>query len=131
MKRFFLGICLFLLPPSVSSVLSQETAGRWSEQKIWNWYNQQPWYCGFNYIPAYAINYTAMWDKTTFDPVAIDKELSLAEGLGMNCLRAVLQYAVYEDYPEYFLNTLDKFMEICDKHKLSSCLPFLMTACLG
>jgi hypothetical protein len=102
MKRFLLGISLFLLSFSVSPVFAQQAAERWSEQKIWNWYNKQPWYCGFNYIPAYAINYTAMWDKTTFDTVAIDRELALAQGLGMNCLRAVLQYAVYEDDPSIF-----------------------------
>lgn len=129
MKKFLLGIWLFLLFPSVSSVYAQQAAERWSEQKIWNWYNKQPWYCGFNYIPAYAINYTAMWDKTTFDPVAIDKELALAQGLGMNCLRAVLQYAVYEDDPEYFLNTLDKFMAICDEHKIKF-MPALFDDCM-
>src|SRR3954467_2220529 len=91
---------------------AQDTTLRWSQQKAWNWYNQQPWYCGFNYIPAYAINYTAMWDKTTFDPIAIDKELALAEASGMNVLRAVLQYAVYADNPAYFLKTLDTFMSI-------------------
>ena len=129
MKRFLLGISLFLLSFSVSPVSAQQAAQRWSEQKIWNWYNKQPWYCGFNYIPAYAINYTAMWDKTTFDTVAIDRELALAQGLGMNCLRAVLQYAVYEDDPEYFLNTLDKFMAICDKHKIKF-MPALFDDCM-
>ena len=129
MKRFLLGISLFLLSFSVSPVSAQQAAERWSEQKIWNWYNKQPWYCGFNYIPAYAINYTAMWDKTTFDTVAIDRELALAQGLGMNCLRAVLQYAVYEDDPEYFLNTLDKFMAICDKHRIKF-MPALFDDCM-
>lgn len=129
MKRFLLGISLFLLSFSVSPVSAQQAAQRWSEQKIWNWYNKQPWYCGFNYIPAYAINYTAMWDKTTFDTVAINRELALAQGLGMNCLRAVLQYAVYEDDPEYFLNTLDKFMSICDKHKIKF-MPALFDDCM-
>src|SRR4051794_13644301 len=101
MKKFLLVISLFLFSLNISLVSGQPLAhGRWSEQKIWNWYNQQPWYCGFNYIPAYAINYTAMWDKTTFDAVAIDKELALAENLGLNCLRSLLQFAVYEDDPQ-------------------------------
>src|SRR3954464_7017929 len=101
-----------------NTLFAQDTTLRWSQQKAWDWYRQQPWYCGFNYIPAYAINYTAMWDKTTFDPKAIDRELALAEASGMNVLRAVLQYAVYEDDPAYFLNTLDVFMNICGKHKI-------------
>lgn len=108
---------------------AQQRDQRWSEQKIWNWYNQQPWYCGFNYIPGYAINYTAMWDKTSFDPVAIDKELALAEGIGLNCLRAVLQFAVYEDDPAYFLKTLDTFLTICNKHKIKF-MPALFDDCV-
>jgi len=70
-----------------------------------------------------------MWDKTTFDPSAIDKELSLAETSGMNVLRAVLQYAVYEDDPAYFLKTLDTFMGICAKHKIKF-VPSLFDDCV-
>lgn len=113
---------------SAVSAFAQQKDERWSEQRIKEWYNKQPWYCGFNYIPAYAINYTAMWDKTTFDPVAIDKELSLAEKSGLNSLRAVLQFAVYENDPKYFLNTLDKFMAICQKHKIKF-VPALFDDC--
>ena len=122
-------ICLLLLVIANTSMLAQQQAGRWPEQKIWDWYNRQPWYCGFNYIPGYAINYTAMWDKTSFNPTAIDKELALAEGLGLNCLRAVLQFAVYEDDPKYFLNTLDKFLAICNKHKIKF-MPALFDDCV-
>lgn len=108
---------------------SQTTVnGRWSEKAAWDWYRQTPWYCGFNYIPAYAINYTAMWDKTSFDTAAIEKELILAEKLGMNSLRAVLQYAVYEDDPEYFLSALDRFMAICARHHIAF-MPALFDDC--
>lgn len=110
---FLLFACLFH-----NTTSAQDTTLRWSQQKAWSWYNNQPWYCGFNYIPAYAINYTAMWDKTSFDPAAIDKELALAQADGMNVLRAVLQYAVYADDPAYFLKTLDTFMGICARHNI-------------
>jgi hypothetical protein len=128
MKKFIFLFVAFL-SMSVTGIHSQQTDVRWTEQKIWNWYNEQPWYCGFNYIPAYAINYTAMWDKTTFDPLAIEKELLLAEGLGLNSLRAVLQFAVYEDDPAYFLNTLDTFMAICRRHKIKF-MPTLFDDCV-
>lgn len=125
-KHFFQTIvCLLFL----SSIVYAQQGERWAEQKIWNWYNQQPWYCGFNYIPAYAINYTAMWDKTSFDTAAIDKELALVKQTGMNCLRAVLQFAVYEDDPDYFLKTLDRFMEVCAKHNIKF-MPALFDDCV-
>ena len=127
MKKFF-AITLLLFITFNSHLSAQQTGERWSEKKIWSWYNKQPWFCGFNYIPGYAINYTAMWDKTSFDPVAIDKELTLAEGLGLNCIRSVLQFAVYEDDPDYFLKTLDKFLSICNKHKIKF-MPALFDDC--
>lgn len=108
---------------------AQDSTLRWSSEKAWSWFDKQPWYCGFNYIPAYAINYTAMWDKTTFDAKAIDTELKLAATTGMNVLRAVLQYAVYADDPKYFLKTLETFMGICDKHHIKF-VPSLFDDCV-
>jgi Cellulase (glycosyl hydrolase family 5). len=89
---------------------------RWSAEKANNWYKQFSWLNGINYIPANAINYTAMLDKTNFSPDIIEKEMALAQSIGMNCARVVLQHAVYEDDPAYFLFALDKFLEICDKY---------------
>lgn len=130
MKNKTIACLFFLLFSFINNVLlAQDSTLRWSQQKAWNWYNNQPWYCGFNYIPAYAINYTAMWDKTSFDPAAIDKELALAQADGMNVLRAVLQYAVYADDPNYFLKTLDTFMGICAKHKIKF-VPALFDDCV-
>jgi len=120
----FLLICVFVMQRTEA----QDSSGRWSRDKIWSWYQQQPWYCGFNYIPAYAINYTAMWDKTSFNAEAIDRELALAEKSGMNVLRAVLQFAVYDDDPAYFLKTLDRFLSICAKHKIKF-VPALFDDC--
>lgn len=127
--KHLIVIWFVLLGIANSHLQAQQTGERWPEQKIWNWHNQQPWFCGFNYIPAYAINYTAMWDKTTFDSTAIDKELALAETIGLNSVRAVLQFAVYEDDPEYFLKTLDRFLAICAKHKIKF-MPALFDDCV-
>ncbi len=126
-KKFF--FCLLFICTFMHEGYTQDTAGRWTQQHAWQWYRHEPWYCGFNYIPAYAINYTAMWDKTSFDPVAIDKELALAEKSGMNVARAVLQFAVYEDDPAYFLHTLDLFMDICQRHKIKF-VPALFDDCV-
>lgn len=127
-KKMFSALLIVLFSISVN-VYAQPVAERWTEQKANDWYKKQPWLCGFNYIPAYAINYTAMWDKTTFDAAAIDKELTLAQTAGMNVLRAVLQFAVYEDDPAYFLNTLDAFMAVCARHKIKF-VPSLFDDCV-
>lgn len=92
------------------------------------WYNHHSWYNGVNYIPANAINYTAMWDKTSFSPKVIDTEFQLMEELGVNCVRVVLQHAVYADNPRRFINTFDRFLGICEKHGIQA-MPIFFDDC--
>ena len=129
MKKIFLSILFVMSACFAKQATAQDSTQRWGEQRAWEWYNKQPWLCGFNYIPAYAINYTAMWDKTSFNADAIDKELALAEKTGFNVLRAVLQYAVYADDPQYFLKTLNTFTSVCDKHHIKF-VPALFDDCV-
>lgn len=88
---------------------------RWTLERIWNWYDSQPWPCGFNYVPATAISYTEMWMEYCFDPATIDRELQLAEQVGFNTLRVVLPFVVWEAEPEAFKQRLDTFLEICER----------------
>lgn len=83
---------------------------RWTAEEAWAWYEQQGWLCGFNYIPASAINYTEMWQAATYDSETIDAELELAQEIGFNCVRVVLQYLVWEDDPAGTLERMDDFM---------------------
>jgi hypothetical protein len=101
---------------------------RWSKEKAEAWYKKQGWICGVNYIPSNAINYTAMWDPTSFSPKLIDKELALAESIGMNCVRVVLQYAVYEKTPKAFVRNFEKFLTICKKHHIKA-IPIFFDDC--
>ncbi|MGQ8334950.1 glycoside hydrolase family 2 TIM barrel-domain containing protein [Sunxiuqinia sp. A32] len=111
MKRYL--VLIILLSVNLSLLAQNQ---RWSIEKAKEWQTQNKWFCGMNYIPSNAINYTAMWDKTSFSPDLIEKEMKLAESIGLNCARVVLQYAVYEDDPKYFIKTFDKFLSICNKH---------------
>jgi hypothetical protein len=92
--------------------------GRWSADKAWQWYNQQPWPCGFNYVPANAVSYTEMWMDYNFNPELIDKELAVAEGVGFNCLRVILPFVVWEKEPEAFKKRLSAFLDICHKRRI-------------
>ena len=94
---------------------NQPAASRWSVEKANAWAAANPWWCGVNYIPANAVNYTAMWDKTGFSPDVIRRELKLMSGMGMNCVRFVMQYKVYEDDPEYFAGAFEKFLSLCEE----------------
>jgi len=47
----------------------------WSTEKAEQWYSQQKWITGCNFIPSNAINELEMWQKESFDPATIDREL--------------------------------------------------------
>jgi len=114
--------------PLVVVVLMLAHAGRvpagerWSEQKANAWYQKQPWLVGSNYIPATAINELEMWQADTFDPQRIDTELAWAQSLGMNTMRVFLHDLLWQQDREGFKRRLDKFLGICEKHKIKPML---------
>ncbi len=115
-KSYFLRSFLFLLLLT-SSVVCAQTA-RWSEQRANDWYAQQPWLVGSNYIPKDAINELEMWQADTFDPVQIDKELGWAEGLGMNTMRVFLHDLLWQQDAPGFQKRLDQFLTIASRHHI-------------
>ena len=104
---------------------------KWTVEKAQEWYERQPWPCGFNYIPAKAVSYTEMFMDYAFDPTVIDKELRMAESVGFNCVRVVLPFIVWENEPQLFKKRLDCFLEICYKRKQKVMLALFDDCCFG
>jgi hypothetical protein len=73
---------------------------------------------GSNFVPADAINQLEMWQADTFNPAEIDKELGWAEGLGMTTMRVFLHDLLWEQDSKGFVQRIDTFLKICDKHKI-------------
>jgi len=114
-RSTFIAAILFLF--LVSCLAAAQTA-RWSEQKANDWYAQQPWLVGSNYIPKSAINELEMWQADTFDPAEIDKELGWAESLGMNTMRVFLHDLLWQQDAPGFQKRLDRFLTIAAKHHI-------------
>jgi len=115
MKKFALccSFCLTLL--LCSEAASQEI---WTKQKAWEWYKGVAPICGVNYVPSTAVNMLEWWQKDTFDPATIDKELGWAHKSGYNSVRCNLSFEVWEIDPEGFKERLTKLLEIATKHKI-------------
>ena len=62
----------------------------WSKDKANEWYKQQGWLVGADFLPSTAINQLEMWQGETFDAATIDKELGWAANIGMNVMRVYL-----------------------------------------
>ncbi|WP_080057450.1 cellulase family glycosylhydrolase [Spirosoma aerolatum] len=115
MKRFSF-VVLFLIS---TLALAQPTApiARWSAAKANTWYAKEPFLVGSNYIPANAINELEMFQAESFDPATIDKELAMAQSIGMNTMRVFLHDLLWQDAAG-FTKRLDQFLSICAKHKI-------------
>jgi hypothetical protein len=95
-----------LAPPSPAQ------PGPWPAEKARAWYDQQPWPVGCNFSPSTAINQLEMWQKETWDPETIARELDWAQGLGFNTTRVFLHDLAYTQDPDGFLQRLDQFLAL-------------------
>jgi hypothetical protein len=107
--------CLLLLL-AVAQCIAQPP--RWTEQQANDWYAQQPWLVGSNYIPATAINQLEMWQADTFDPKRIDLELGWAESIGLNTMRVFLHDLPWQEDSAGFQKRIDAFLSIAAKHHI-------------
>ena len=101
---------------------------RWSADRANEWYAKQPWLVGFNYVPSTACNTTEWWQKETFDPETIDRELGWASDLGFNTSRCFIQYIVWKDNPDAFKKRFEQFLSIANKHGITI-MPVLFDDC--
>ena len=108
------GLCL----AASAAPAAKGDAHRWSEEKANTWYAAQPWLVGANYIPSNAINELEMFQAGTFDPAINDRELGLAESIGMNTVRVFLQDQLWEQDPDGFRQRLDTFLGIAARHHI-------------
>jgi hypothetical protein len=112
------GAALLVILLATCSMAGQAAPRRWPEKTAKEWYQQQPWLVGSNYIPATAINELEMWQADTFDAKRIDLELGWAESLGMNTMRVFLHDLLWQQDPDGFKKRIETFLQIADKHKI-------------
>lgn len=91
-------------------------SGRWAENRSNQWYANQPWLVGANYIPADAANQLEMWQTETFNPDLINREPALAESLGINTMRVLLHGLLWEQDAEGLVDRIKTYLDITSKH---------------
>jgi len=93
---------------------------RWSIEKAKQWYSNQPYLFGANFIPSTAINQLEMWQAETFDPSTIDKELSFANGIGMNTVRVYLHDLLWDTQKDEFISRINTFLDIANRWQIKT-----------
>lgn len=111
-------VTMLLSVAAIGVALPADARARWSEAQAKAWYRTQPWLVGANYTPASAINQLEMWQRETWDPQRIDRELGWAQGIGMNTMRVFLHDQLWQQDPAGFQQRIDEFLTIAARHKI-------------
>ena len=88
---------------------------RWTVEQAQAWAKRQAWYFGANFYPSTAINQLEMWQRETFDPVTIERELGYAAGIGMNIMRVYLHDLIWEHDREGFIERIEQYLSAADR----------------
>lgn len=91
----------------------------WTKEKAWDWYNSHKYIIGCNYVPQTAVNSTELWQKETFDLKTIMKELEWAKNVGYNSIRVFLQFIVWQNDRDGFLNRMNQFLDAAKKFDIA------------
>jgi len=120
------GLLIILI--GVAAVLAKadeekgDPQGRWTKERINEWYAKTDAIRGCNYLPRTAVNTTEMWQADTFDPPTIEQELGWAHKAGYTSARVFLQYLVWKNDPEGLKKRIDRFLAIADQQGIRTLL---------
>ena len=92
---------------------------KWSKEQAREWYTNQPWLIGCNFLPSNAINQLEMFQQESYDPQTIEREVAWANNLGFNSLRIYLHDLLWKEDSRGFCNRLNYLLTICSKHSIS------------
>jgi hypothetical protein len=109
---------------SCNFLINKEINGKWSEKKIWEWYEEQPWLVGTNFITSSSINQLEFWQEDTFDLELIEKELKLSASIGMNTHRVFLHDLLWTQDSIGFMERIDQYLKVSDKYKIKTMFVF-------
>lgn len=126
MKRSLL--CVLLAVMAVGNIFAQRT-GPWPKEKAWEWYEQQPWIRGCNYMSADCANRVDQWQKLGFEErlKTQEEELALAESIGFNALRIIFGdegFGVWLADRKGFMKRLEQTLDLMDRHHLRAIVVF-------
>ncbi len=104
---------------------------RWSKEKIWEWYNSRSWLRGCNYMSADCANRVDQWQEAGFEErfATTEKELKLMQKTGFNTVRLIIEYVVWKEEHDGFMERFERYISLCNKYGIS-CMIVLANDCM-
>jgi hypothetical protein len=91
--------------------MRKPSASVWTRERAAAWQADRGWRVGCNFVPSSASNQLEMWQKETFDPVTLERELDLAAGLGFTSLRVFLHDLAWKQDPVGFGDRVETLLD--------------------
>ena len=112
MKKYLLILSIFFL----IFIQCQQTPTsplnfRWSEERAWDWKEENGWMVGTNFNPSTSINQLEFWQENTYDIETIKRELEWSAELGMNLHRVYLHNLLWDQDSLGLLETYRKLFK--------------------
>ena len=98
---------------------------RWTEERAWDWHNENGWMVGTNFNPSTSINQLEFWQEDTYDPETINRELEWSAELGMNMHRVYLHNLLWDQDSIGFLKRVDNYLDISESKGIKTLLVLL------
>ena len=117
----FFSLIFIQCQKNPSSVLQE----RWSEERAWQWHNENGWMVGTNFNPSTSINQLEFWQEDTYDPETINRELEWSAELGMNMHRVYLHNLLWDQDSIGFLKRVDNYLDISESKGIKTLLVLL------
>ena len=99
---------------------------RWSEERALKVENYK--IIGFdnaNFNPSTSVNQLEFWQKDTYDPETIERELEWSAELGMNLHRVYLHNLLWDQDSLGFLKRIENYLEISESKGIKTLLVLL------
>ena len=93
---------------------------QWTKERVWDWYDKEPWIRGCNYLGSDCANRIDQWQKDGFEKrlATADRELKLAADTGFNAVRLIMEYIVWREDRDGFMKRLDRYLDTAYRHGL-------------
>ena len=104
---------------------------KWSKERAWEWYNNRPWLRGCNYMSADCANRVDQWQEFGFKErfKTTEEELKLMQSTGFNTVRLILEYVVWKEEHDNFMQRFERYISLCAKYGIS-CMIVLANDCM-
>jgi len=101
-------------------------SGVWSKEKAWKWYNEHNWIRGCNFMSSDCANRIDQWQELGFEErlQTADAELALAAKTGFNSIRIILEFIVWDQQHDGFMERLERYISTAWKHGISCMIVF-------